>query len=191
MAFKTFTSGAVLTAAEVNTYLMQQAVIVCTAATRPSAPVEGMRIVETDTDLELVYDGAAWVTMGKYGAWVAYTPTFSGTIGNGTLTGAWVRHGRLIHFRAGVTWGTTTSHAAATQTLTLPVTAQAAGAGTGGGIVIINQGGTGRHFNASFDSTTTVTGVSETDARITNLLPVTTWASTHTWYVNGYYESAA
>lgn len=61
MAFKTFVAGDVLTAAEVNTYLAKQAVIVCTAATRPSSPVEGMTIYETDTNRSLVYDGSNWV----------------------------------------------------------------------------------------------------------------------------------
>lgn len=58
MAFKTFVSGAVLTASDVNTYLAKQAVIVCTSGTRPSSPPEGMAIYETDTDKLLVYTTA-------------------------------------------------------------------------------------------------------------------------------------
>lgn len=68
MAFKTFTAGAVLTASDVNTYLMKQSVIVCTSGTRPSSPVEGMMIVETDTDRVLVYDGSAWQRLAYYSA---------------------------------------------------------------------------------------------------------------------------
>lgn len=60
MGFKTFTVGEVLTASDVNGYLMKQAVIVATSGTRPSSPVEGMTIYETDTDCLLSYDGAAW-----------------------------------------------------------------------------------------------------------------------------------
>lgn len=60
MAFKTFVAGDVLTASEVNTYLAKQAVIVCTSGTRPSAPVEGMVIYETDTDKLSAYDGSGW-----------------------------------------------------------------------------------------------------------------------------------
>lgn len=60
MAFKTFVDGNVLDAADLNDYLMEQAVIACTSATRPSSPNEGMTIVETDTDRMLVYDGSAW-----------------------------------------------------------------------------------------------------------------------------------
>lgn len=60
MPFKTFVAGEVLTAADVNTFLAKQAVIVCTSGTRPAAPVEGMAIYETDTDRFLTYDGATW-----------------------------------------------------------------------------------------------------------------------------------
>lgn len=39
-------------------------VLVCTSSTRPSAPFEGLRIYETDTNLEYVYTGAAWQLRG-------------------------------------------------------------------------------------------------------------------------------
>lgn len=60
MVFKTFGSGEVLTSSDVNTYLMKQVNIVCTSATRPASPVEGMVVYETDTDRIYVYDGSAW-----------------------------------------------------------------------------------------------------------------------------------
>ena len=78
MAFKTFTAGSVLTATEVNDYLMKQAVIVCTSATRPSSPVEGMTIYETDTDQMQVYNGSAWVVIAGTAAWSTFTPTLTG-----------------------------------------------------------------------------------------------------------------
>lgn len=40
--------------------------IICTSSTRPSAPFEGMRIIETDTDTALVYSGSAWVRVANY-----------------------------------------------------------------------------------------------------------------------------
>lgn len=55
-----------------------------------------------------------------YGAWTAYTPTWSGTISNGTLTGAYQRIGRTVTWRISILWGSTTTHPASTQTLTLP-----------------------------------------------------------------------
>lgn len=60
MAFKTFTAGSVLTAADVNDYLMEQTVISCTSGTRPASPNEGMTIYETDTNRYMFYNGAAW-----------------------------------------------------------------------------------------------------------------------------------
>lgn len=63
MGYKQWASGDVLYAADVNNYLMEQAVIVCTSGTRPStggAPLEGMTIYETDTDRLLTYTGSAW-----------------------------------------------------------------------------------------------------------------------------------
>lgn len=67
MAFKTFTAGSVLTAADVNDYLMEQVVITCTSGTRPGSPNEGMTIYETDTDRIMVYNGSAWTLAAALG----------------------------------------------------------------------------------------------------------------------------
>ena len=62
--FKTFVDGDILTAAQVNTYLMEQSVMVfASAAARTSAiaaPSEGMVTYLSDNDLIEYYDGAAW-----------------------------------------------------------------------------------------------------------------------------------
>ena len=62
--FKTFAVGEVLTANNVNTYLMQQAVMVfASAAARASAiaaPSEGMVSYLTDSNSLWFYNGAAW-----------------------------------------------------------------------------------------------------------------------------------
>jgi hypothetical protein len=55
---KTFTAGAVLTASDVNTYLMNQAVKYSTAGSRPASPAEGQVIYDRDTDSLLVYTTA-------------------------------------------------------------------------------------------------------------------------------------
>lgn len=74
MAFKTWSVGDVLTAADVNTYLGKQAVIVATSGDRPTSPVEGMTIYETDTDQTMQWSGSAWFEI-NYGssAWTALT----------------------------------------------------------------------------------------------------------------------
>lgn len=58
MPFKTFVDSVSLPSTDLNTYLMKQTVIVCTSGTRPSSPIEGMTIYETDTDRLLVYTTA-------------------------------------------------------------------------------------------------------------------------------------
>lgn len=59
MAFKTFTA-APLTSSDMNTYLMKQAVIVCTSGTRPASPVQGETIYQTDTDSFKYWSGSIW-----------------------------------------------------------------------------------------------------------------------------------
>lgn len=69
--FKTFSAGAVLTAAEVNTYLMQQSIMVFAGtAARSSAiaaPSEGMVTYLTDLDQLQYYNGSAWTQVGGSG----------------------------------------------------------------------------------------------------------------------------
>lgn len=67
LGFRTFVSGEVLTAANVNGYLMEQAVMVfASASARTTAlptPSEGMVSYLTDTNATQFYDGAAWVSL--------------------------------------------------------------------------------------------------------------------------------
>lgn len=60
MAFKTWASNDILTAADVNSYLMRQVTAVVTSTSRPSSPVYGQRITESDTGLSLRYNGSTW-----------------------------------------------------------------------------------------------------------------------------------
>lgn len=65
--FKTFASGDVLTAADVNTYVMQQQVMVFADATARDAavtsPTEGMFAYSKDDDSLNYYDGSSWETL--------------------------------------------------------------------------------------------------------------------------------
>jgi len=62
--FRTFVAGEVLTAAQVNTYLMEQAVMTfADSAARDAAitsPTEGMVCYLADTNYVQIYDGSAW-----------------------------------------------------------------------------------------------------------------------------------
>jgi hypothetical protein len=70
--YKSFTAGAVLGATEVNTYLMQQAVMVfatttardTTTATKIASPTSGMLTYITATKTLELYDGSGWTIIG-------------------------------------------------------------------------------------------------------------------------------
>ena len=69
MAYKVFTNGSVLPASDVNTYLMDQSVMVfsssATRAAALTAPVEGMLTWLQDTNKYENYNGSAWVALGS------------------------------------------------------------------------------------------------------------------------------
>ena len=138
MAFKTFTVGEIATASDVNTYLMKQAVIVCTSGTRPSSPVEGMVIYETDTDNLKVWDGAAWQTIAGPAAWSTFATTWTAvttnpTIGNGTITARYRQEGKTVHYAGRILMGSTTTYGTGTWIIDLPVTAVGSTLGVGAG----------------------------------------------------------
>jgi hypothetical protein len=65
LGFKTFAVGEVLSAANVNGYLMQGVLVFADAAARSAAitsPQEGQTSYLKDTDVIQVYSGSAWVT---------------------------------------------------------------------------------------------------------------------------------
>jgi hypothetical protein len=68
--FKTFTTGEVLTAGDVNGYLMQGVLVFASTAARDAAitsPQEGQFAFTKDTNSLFYYDGAAWVASGATG----------------------------------------------------------------------------------------------------------------------------
>lgn len=68
MAYKVFANGFALNASELNTYLMNQSVMVfANAAARTAAftPTEGMVTYLEDTNALDVYNGTAWVPVGQ------------------------------------------------------------------------------------------------------------------------------
>jgi hypothetical protein len=70
LGFKTFNTGDVLTANDVNGYLMQGVLVFASAAARNAAitsPQEGQFAFTKDTNGLWYYDGAAWVASGATG----------------------------------------------------------------------------------------------------------------------------
>lgn len=132
MPYKVFTSTT-LSAADVNDYLMEQAVATVTAATRPASPNEGQLIVETDTNRLYIYDGTAWRTFGGT-AWNSYTPSWTNlTVGNGTQSAIYRYIDGGIWVKGILTFGTTTSISGTiSQTIPNSETSKSTGYNVGG-----------------------------------------------------------
>ena len=70
LGFKTFTTGEVLTAADVNGYLMQGVLVFASAAARDAAitsPQEGQFAYLKDTNVTTYYTGSAWANLDTTG----------------------------------------------------------------------------------------------------------------------------
>jgi hypothetical protein len=126
--YKSWVDGDILTAADVNTYLMQQAVMVfADAAARTTAlptPSEGMVSFLKDTNEIAVYDGSAWVVYAGRGYQYVQTVYFTSS---GTFTKAtypWLRAVRVRVQGAGGGGGAA---------LATSATQLSAGGGGGGG----------------------------------------------------------
>jgi len=124
--FKTFVSGDVLTAAEVNDYLMKQSVIVCdSSGDYPGSPVEGMSVYDKALDCVLTYDGSSFVrcvpvTSTAVQTWTPVVDQ-SGNVAATVGTADYVRQGCLV--TAWMVLSITGSGTAANQVeVTLPVT---------------------------------------------------------------------
>ena len=144
LGFKTFTTGEVLTAADVNGYLMQGVLVFASAAARNAAitsPQEGQFAFTKDTNGLWYYDGAAWVASGATGdiEGVSVTSPITGGGTSGTVTiGYDAKAGTTLGFNAqtGTTYTlvaadasnklVTTSNASAV-TVTVPPSVFAAG----------------------------------------------------------------
>ena len=100
MAYKTFTAGTLATASDVNTYLMNQSVMVFADATARNAaltaPTEGMVTYQNGSDHLTVYNGSAWIPFDT--TWTTYTPTLNNvTLGSGyTLSAAYAQIGKTV-----------------------------------------------------------------------------------------------
>lgn len=127
MAYKTFIAGTEGLASDINTYLMNQTVMVFADATARNAaltsPTEGMVTYQEANDHLTIYNGSSWVAY-DIGAWQAYTPTFTNiTLGTGGTTSFYYqRIGKTIALRGRITLGTGGTFTGAA-TFSLPVNA--------------------------------------------------------------------
>jgi hypothetical protein len=114
MSYKTFVSGEILTASDVNTYLMKQSVpSFATTGDRDVAITsasEGQTAYIESNDTYTFYNGSSWQTLVNAGAWTAFTPSTTGiTAGNGTFDCAYAQVGKTVFVRGAFTLGSTSS----------------------------------------------------------------------------------
>jgi len=197
--FKTFNSGDILSASDVNTYLMQQAVMnFANAAARTSAfPAltsanEGLLSYLADANSLEIYNGSAWVQVGNsYSAWTAYTPSLTNLVlGSGSVDFAYSRVGNRINLRGKFTFGSTSSISGAA-TFSLPVTAN----GNSYGMCVLRAnntdyegvaiGGSANVVCSAFNTAGTYSLRSNTSATIPN-----TWSSGDTISFSLTFEAA-
>ena len=81
MPYLTVASGDLLTAAQWNTNVRDQTIASCTFATRPTSPVSGQYIYETDTLNTYYWNNTAWTLVPP-----TASPTFTGTPAAPTAT---------------------------------------------------------------------------------------------------------
>lgn len=127
-----FTAGEVLTAANLEDFCQNQAVMrFADSSARDTAlstvKTEGMVSHQLDSNAHTVYSGSAWSTVGPlYGALTSYTPTLTQS-GSVTFTNAssYIRLGRMVIYTFHCTV-TGTGTGANAVTITLPFTAASA-----------------------------------------------------------------
>lgn len=193
-----FTAGEDLTADSLEGYCEAQSVMIFASASARDTALsaikrEGMVAYLLDTNVLTVYSGTTWSTVGPvHGGGLSYTPTWSGTLGNGALTGTYWRMGKLITFRIVLIWGSTTSHGAGNQTFTAPVATD-----TGLGIqthgVTADMASAATSYSGIGHSTSsTVFQVLRTDTRV----PISastpgTWTTNDWIQITGTYQAAS
>ena len=190
---KVFTAGDVLTASDVQNYLMDQTTMVFAGtAARSSAiatPTEGMFAVDTVVDELNYYNGSAWVTASRMGDWTTFTPSMTNfNIGStGTVSAAYVLVGKTLFVRASFTLGGTgISIGTASMTLPNSYTAKAKSVAP----CMIVDSGTAFFSGLTYSNGTSVTiyvgvasGTYTSLSTISSSIPMT-WVATDELHIN-------
>lgn len=192
MAYKTFVAGTEGLASDINTYLMNQTVMVFADSTARAAalttPTEGMVCYLTGNDHLTVYDGSAWQIFDV--AWSTYTPTFTNfTLGNGTVIAKYFRVGRVVHVSVNVTLGTTSS-VSGVITMSLPVAYASTARFTGYVRMAVGSTFIGSLVASSGNAQLVAHNASGTyvTTTATSATVPGTWASTHSFIAQATYE---
>ncbi|MFI8962043.1 hypothetical protein ACIGO8_08000 [Streptomyces sp. NPDC053493] len=135
-----------------------------------------------------------------FAAWTSYTPTWTASttnpvLGNGSLTGVYMKVGRTCHVQVELSCGTTTTYGSGNWSLGLPFTstnsgglrigvAQASGSIRAAGQVTVNTSAS--TFGLWFPATGSVSNLSAATATVPY-----TWASTNFLRCSFTYETAS
>lgn len=139
----------------------------------------GTSNADTDQDPEQL--GPAYLgsnpdalTRATIGQRISYTPTWSGTLGNGTLTASYQIIGDWCRVVISLTWGSTTSHGASIQTFSIPSgLTNAATEGTWLGGVRLIDTGVANYGRGVYKSGSNIVAMSEAGTFVSNTAPWT------------------
>jgi hypothetical protein len=148
--FRTFAASEILTAANVNNYLMSQAVMsFANAAARDAvitAPAEGMVAVLQDINVTTIYSGSAWIRFGQYGAGTTWVPALTATTTNPNIgtagffetSGVYSQNGNIVTgwCRIAAGSGAAVNAGSGTYEISLPVNCKMGGSYPARGVVI-------------------------------------------------------
>lgn len=132
---------------------------------------------------------------GIQAAWASYTPTLTNvTLGNGTLAGAYYQVGKTIHYRALLTFGSTTTVSGSIQ-FALPTTANSSQTAGNFPLGISTMKGTSTVYGwarlvAAANAVAPVYNTAATTSSDCTATAPYTWASGNFIFVQGVYESA-
>lgn len=151
--YKLFATGDVLTAAQVNTFLMQQSVMVFASASARNTALsgvlsEGMVAYLLDTNDVTIYDGAAWNSFGS--------GDITGVTAGTGLSGGGTSGAVTVSIDTATTVDKTTAQTLTNKTLTAPVINLAFNAQTGTTYTLVSAD-SGKLVTTSNASAVTVT----------------------------------
>ncbi len=155
-------------------------------------------IIIGDAEIQGSLDILALVTIGGVditGAWTPYTPAWQAsvtnpTIGNGTLTGAYMQIGTTVHFRAYLKVGSTSTIGSGLYWLTLPVTPKAGAAASFSGFITNGGSRWAASMAIMSDGSMRIFPGAAPTSGASNTVPVNPWVAGMEIVVSGTYEAA-
>jgi hypothetical protein len=207
-----FQAGDVLTAEQVQSFLMDQSIMGFEDTSARDAAfggfgeatlARGMFAYTADTNTLWLYDSINWVpainnaSLNGVGQSVAYTPTFTNlTVGNGTVDFRFARVQNFVYVQGTIQFGSTTSVSGGVSA-TLPVTSTTRLISTPIGTVSLLDSGAARYFGPALHAGTTafvvnaftIIGTSVSTQAITATTPFT-WGTGDVISVQLVYEAS-